>query len=491
MLRHALAAALAAALLAPAPIAAATPAGDPCHLIGSAGLPDLIPDSSTLGLVSLAPADVPLPDTVFLRTTAETFNRRWSFALREHVVYVKETSQRGGWRTMKLPDCLRGRITGISADDDEMVAVDDGGNIYTMDHALNAPWTWNWTHRYGTPLWFGGGNTMPYSTSRWSWSVISPGEDKVWRDTAGNDHPVELAKVSHVYALSPDGSRITYLDPWLPADHSYEMATPLEGRFTAEALSAAASTSFVVNRYGDMYTRLFDFDISGANTVFFRYSYDDQRTVPEPSVQLPAPAWTHQPKIPGQITDRISVHKTGPGSDSRELRVEGASQGRTGYWRKAVNDPAWAFVPTDLPLAGRLLDNPVDDRSADPGARPTLYNFATLGAGPTLSVGGFNVGVAETPLAVRAGGESVTLVLHTVDGLRQVPRDAGLTADPRTFNGTIEVPQAVLEHLGSYSPAIQNLLRGPLRGARFTATGVRVTDRLMSLDALGLELRRS
>ncbi|CAM5293020.1 hypothetical protein STANM309S_06074 [Streptomyces tanashiensis] len=276
MLRHALAATvLTVGALAPSAPAAA--AEGPCRPVGTAGVADLVPGDSTLGLSALPPATVDLPARISLRGTTETFNRRWSFAVREGRMYVKEGSASGGWRTMNLPDCLDGRITGISVDDDELVALDESGRIHTMDHALNAPWTWNWTYRYGAPLWLGDGNTVPYGSTRWTWSVLSPGEDKVWRDSAGNDHPVGGAKVSHVFALSPDGSRITYVDPWLPADHSYEMATPHRGRFRAEALSTAASTSFVVNRYGDLYTRLYDFDIAGSDRVFFSYSYEDQR----------------------------------------------------------------------------------------------------------------------------------------------------------------------------------------------------------------------
>ncbi|MEU9130130.1 hypothetical protein AB0D08_18825 [Kitasatospora sp. NPDC048540] len=95
-----------------------------------------------------------------------------------------------------------------------------------------------------------------------------------------------------------------------------------------------------------------------------------------PAIQLPSPDWVHQPKIPGQITDRISVHKTGPGSDARELRVEGASQGATGYWSKALTAPSWTFVPTGLPLTGAPLENPGDDRSRDTLAPVSPYDFS-------------------------------------------------------------------------------------------------------------------
>ncbi|WP_206301839.1 SdpI family protein [Streptomyces sp. AcE210] len=490
MLRYALAAAvLTAATLAPA--TAASAASGPCRLAGTAGLADLVPGDSALGLSALPPAIVDLPAQIHLRGTRETFNRRWSFVLREGRIYVKEASKSGGWRTMSLPECLAGHVMGISVDDDDLVALDEAGYIYTMDHALNAPWTWNWTHRFGAPLWLGGGNTVPHQSARWTWSVLSLGEDKVWRDTAGNDHPVGLAKVSHVFALDEDGNRITYVDPWLPADHSYEMATPHRGRFKAQALSTAASTSFVINRYGDMYTRLYDFDISGSDKVFFSYSYQDQRGATFPKIQLPAPDWIRQPKIPGQITDRISIHKTGTGSDARELRVEGRDHGRTGYWGKALTAARWTFTPTGESLEGRKLQNPAEDRSSDTLAPPSPYDFSGTLGHVAARVEEFDVAVAATPLTLRAGGQKLELTLHTVDGLRQTPQAPGLTSQPRKFYGTIEVPQAVLDELDSYNPALRSLVRDRLKSARFTDTPVTVTDQTMTFADLGLSLNRT
>lgn len=353
-----------AALVFAGPTTHSATAAEPgCVLVGTVGTPEVAVDESTAGLESLPPAAaVALPDQVHFRTTTESFNRRWTFATRDGHVYVKEATARGGWRTVALPGCLAGRVVGVSADDDEVMMIDDDGRFFTMDHALSAPRDWNWSSRYGSPLWTGPGNTLPPGALTWSWSVLSPNEDHVWRDTAGNDHPVGGAKVSHVFALTHEGQRVQYVDPWLPVDHSYEMSTPLGGRFRGVALSTSGSTSLIVDRFGDLYTRLYDFDISGADTVFFRYSYEDQRGLPEApdmlaervdgryaAIQLPAPDWVRQPKVPGEITDRISVHKTGPGSTARELRVEGRSDGRTGYWTKRLTDESWAFVPTGDP----------------------------------------------------------------------------------------------------------------------------------------------
>ncbi|MFI2279302.1 hypothetical protein [Nocardia beijingensis] len=477
-----------------------------CALVGTVGTPEVTVDESTAGLETLAPAAVDLPDQVYFRTTSESFNRRWTFAHRDGHVYVKEAAARGGWRTVALPGCLEGRVVGVSADDDEVMMLDTDGRFFTMDHALSAPRDWNWSSRYGVPLWTGPGNSLPPDTLTWSWSVLSPTEDRVWRDTAGNDHPVGGAKVSHVFALTHDGLRVHYVDPWLPVDHSYEMGTPYGGRFRAVALSTSASTSLIVNRFGDFYTRLYDFDISGADKVFFRYSYRDQRGLPEApdmlaeradghyaAIQLPAPDWTRQPKIPGLITDRISIHKTGTGSSSRELRVEGRDNGRNGFWTKRLTDESWMFVPTDQPLAGKVLENAPEDRSLDTLAAPSPYDYEGVSAqGWSARVHAFDVAVTPTPMRIEfSDGNTLDLILHTVDGLRQAPQPPGITDRPRRFDGTIEVPSRLLADLDAQPAVVAKFIRTMLGGDQFADTPVDVTEDRFHLGLWDLTLDRS
>ncbi|MCP2316883.1 hypothetical protein APR12_002223 [Nocardia amikacinitolerans] len=477
-----------------------------CVLVGTVGTPEVTVDETTAGMEALASADVELPERIHFRTTTESFNRRWTFATRDGGVYVKETATQGGWRTLVLPGCLEGRVVGVSADDDEVMMIDRDGRFFTMDHALSAPRDWNWSSRYGTPLWTGPGNSLPPGTSTWSWSVLSPNEDHVWRDTAGNDHPVGGAKVSHVFALTNGGQRIRYIDPWLPVDHSYEMATPHGGRFQAVALSTSASTSLIVNRFGDFYTRLYDFDISGADKVFFRYSYDDQSGLPEApdmlaervdsryaAIQLPAPDWVRQPKVPGDITDRISIHRTGPGSAARELRVEGRDSGRNGYWAKQLTADSWTFVPTDQPLVGTVLENSPTDRSLDTLVAPSPFDYEGVATqGWSARVRTFDVAVTPTPLRIDFGdGKQLNLVLHTVDGLRQTPQLSGISSQPRHLDGTIESPPELLAGLDAQPAEVRDFVRNVLRGSRFTETSVVVTDTRFHIDRLDLTLNRS
>lgn len=469
--------------------------------IGAIDVP--VPSTTGFDLLPAAPAGTRLPDEVHLRSDTTTFNRLWSFALAHGRIYTKPASAVGGWRAVAVPACLDGRVTAIAADDQELFALDAAGRIHTMAQALNDPLLWNWTTRWGAPLWLGQqGYHIPKDTISWSASVLSRFEDVTWTDPAGHDQKV-LGKVTHIYALVGDGSRLVMMDPWFAPDHSYTVPTPIGGRFRSVAVSASGSEVFVVNEYGDMYTRLYDFDMRGSNTLIFRYAYDDQSGLPVPpefgfqflptyaAVQLPAVGWVHQPKVPGRITSAISVHKTGPGSAARELRVEGRKGGRTGYWRKAVDAPVWRFVATGDRLTRPLLENPRRDRSRDTLAPLRGLTYRTRTSTYRATLRRFTDSSELTPLVLRfAGGHRLRLRLHTVDGLRQTARADGLDATPRAFTGAVEVPPATLARIDRLPKASRAFIQSSLGGNRFTSTEILATTRDLEITALDLRLSR-
>jgi hypothetical protein len=461
-----------------------------------------------------APAGL-LPDRVWLRSTTDTMNLRYYFATRGGQIYFKPNVERAGadgpWRTLAVPACFAGDVRAISADDDEMLAIDSHRRIYTMDGALSDPALFNWTSRWGPLFWTGMGGTLPANPVAWSWSVLSPDEDRTWTDSGGTEHAVGGAKVSHIYLLRQGGQRITYTDPWLANDDSYEVCGPLRGRLQSVNLSAAASTVFVIDRFGDMYTRLYDFDISGADTVYFHYSYDDPGTAsafpPQGAdsgnaatggapIHLPPAGWVHQPKIPGYITDAISVFSDGPGSDHRRLRVEGVdARGRHGFWEKEVGQPgasSWRFVPTGLPLRGHPLTNPGTDSSALALGPAEDSRYLGRAAGASLDVADFNPYCSPSRLRVSFGPRaSADLVLHSVDGLRQTPRGRGLDANPRGYDGVIEVPEHLLAHVDQQDPRVRAFIEGNLGGRRFTSSPIEATTQALTIDALHVTLRRT
>jgi hypothetical protein len=459
-----------------------------------------IPEAGTVAQWPAAPSGL-LPKVVALRGPTETYNSRYQFATRRGGLYVRRAAGTGGgadgWRTMPLPACLAGRVASISADDDELIALDADRRVFVMDNALKGPDAFNWTRRYGMPCWSGRGRTLPAGTLAWSWSVLSPAEDRTWRDDAGNDHAVGNDKVSHIWALRTGGQRLTFMDPWLANDDSYEMCAPRGGAFKAINLSASGSTIFVIGRHGDLYTRLFDFDLSGSDAAFFAYAYEPQRRGDaDAPIQLPSPAWVHQPKVPGTITSAISVAKTGTGAIHRTLRVEGLdARGRTGYWEKDIiktSSSAWRFHRTGAPLAGRRIagyEPRRDTSSRDLGAVPGVRFAGTIG-GVRIAVDGFSPHCTPSRLTLTASGRTLALTLHSVDALRGEVFGPKLEARPRALYGNVEIPAAARKGLAQQPAAIRRLVQGALKDQRFTTINVTATTHALTLTELGWTLRR-
>jgi hypothetical protein len=478
--------AIAAVVLALVPSPAAAVAGpvdegvreQSCKALAAStvGAPDQASEEPGAGLPpawTVAPAGL-LPARVYLRTATETFNRRYSFATREGQVYARASS--GPWRRMPLPPCIDGRIRSISLDDDEMIALDGSRRIFVMDNALKDASTFNWSSRWGTPFWGGPGYQLPGGIAAWSWSVVSPIEDGRWTDPAGNHTAIGSGKVSHIWALRSGGRRIGFWDPWLPLDESYGMCGPLRGGFRAVNLSASGSTIFAIGPRGDMFTRIYDFDLSGHDDFFFSYSYNDQRGKGDGApIQLPAARWVHHPKVPGPITSAISIHKVGRDVVHRVMRVGGVG----GYWEKDITQltpGSWRFHAAELPHPGRRLPNPQRDTSRRGLRRPRTFRYA-MGR---LQVRRFSVHCS--PARLRVGGRHpFSLLLHNVDGLRQQPRSAGLDDVPREYYANIEVPKRFLG---------RPFVKSRLGGRRHTGVTLEVTSGELRIPALGWTFKR-
>lgn len=453
---------------------------------GSSDQPDVIPSG--------------WPDFVSFRGPTESLNSQYYALVRDGCIWIKPNTERTGndgpWEKLSnLPEGLDGQVTEISMDDEHIIALNHERQIYTMWSALDAPETFRWQKEWGLPFWHGPGMKLRQDLVNWNFSVVSPREDGFYTDPAGNLFPIGFAKCSHIIMLNSGGQTITFDDPWLPCDYSYEIGTPYRGRFISVGLSSSGSTHFIINRFGDMFTRTFDFDLSGLDDLFLKYSYEDQHGSMRPAIQLPAEPWQKQPKIATQgkalITDRISIAKIGKNCIHRLLRVEGKdSRGSTGYYEKDLQEPdslAWVFHATNEVLHGRGIENkPYDSATETLGEsedRPYAMQGGLAGVsaqqGFSAEIPDFNCYNSPSQLMIRlADGNDIPLVLHYRDTVRVLPRERGIDQNPRRFSGAIEVPMDLIEHLSTLPQSVSDFVHTYLEigdGRRFTDVRLVVT----------------
>lgn len=421
-----------------------------------------------------APAGVKLPDKVYFRDNNESYNRIYEIALANGTIYMRKRNSSEPWKVAPQPEALKGKIQAISMDADEIIAVDKDRWIYNCFDCDEDTNNWNWGTAWGRVMRQGDsyqvGNTAP---GKWALSITNVDADKTYTDIDGKVHPVSLAGCTQIVFVDPqDPTKIISNDPWLPRDHSYNFGTPYHCRFKVNSLSASASTVFIMNKYGDMYTRRHDYDLSGGDPAQFRYSwfsqdgkkeasnYFDHRLNPNSAaIRLPSPYWVKQPKINGEITDRLTIESTAPGNDNRRLKVEGRKDGHTGYWTKMLKDSSWSFVRTDEPLKGNFVNNPQKDTSAEDLAPESGLNYSgKLPDNATLTVNNFAYEDSVQPASLTVGGVTVPATLYTEYGnlgraVTQVltERDDGLSNDPRRYVAALQLDDSAIQALKATS----------------------------------------
>lgn len=416
-----------------------------------------------------------LPHTVYLRDNQASYNRYYEAALLDGVVYIRHRGVAENWREAPMPEELKGKIVSLSMDNNELVCLDENNWVYTCGRVKQDPSQWYWITAWGELYKVGNayqiGNRADY---QWCLSFIDPDDDVTYTTIDGKRQPVGASGVCQLLYVDPeDPTRIIYSDPWLPRDASREVGTPMHCRFQVAGMSGSASTTFVINEYGDMFTRLYDYDLAGGDVILFSYSWLDQGDK-EPStdrkvtkqdkegiyadVRLPAPDWQKQPKIPGGVTNRISIEATAPGSENRLLKVEGTKDGQTGYWQKMLEAPSWEFVPTGDTLKGRMLENSPDDTSGKGLApRTGIHYLGRIGqTGAFLEVRDFAYNDSKQEARIHVGKRAVPATLYMEYGnlgyaTTQVIRyhASGLTADPRLYTAALVIDDDARRELAS------------------------------------------
>jgi hypothetical protein len=433
------------------------------------------------------------PEAVSIKTRSQTFNAYHYYILNDGLIWYKSidgAQEPAGWTLFQETGLPRNplkigfnkpkRIVELSADADELVALSDEGGFYrycfdrTIAHLSKV-----WLDRQGWP-----DEEQLFLDRRTaknlSWAL---GKRNVhvlyYEDPFGNQHHNGAMEIATTYVLLEDGQEICYADAGLPSDFSRNYAGPERGAFKAVSLSSSASTMFVINEAGEMYTRLADFDTIGCDPMLFKYTYVPYKSnLPGDNYfsnlsewGLPAEDWRPQPRIPlagnAAITRHITILQNGHGNGARELRVAGLNEsGETGYWTKAIFDDLWRFKPVPLcfsedsilEAAGSAENGIQAERGASLDTQYSGYHWTgnEKENGWEYAIPNFNMLEGDCDFRITRQGESCALKLYPVEMWTYLKRNylPGRTGSPKMFFVTLEIPEDAFAGLSSEFAAL-------------------------------------
>jgi hypothetical protein len=232
-----------------------------------------------------------------------------------------------------------------------------------------------------------------------------------------------------------------------------------------------------------MYTQTYDFDISGADTLFFRYTYDPEKgrgfqynnllSVLGERRVIPIQGWQKQKKISGKITDRITIYKKPDNPQIKVLRVEGVKEGKNGFFEKSIQEKTWKFVPTNQELKGMILENTSRDSSHKTLGIDNSSSFTGDIGKLTISIPNFHYQCTPNKFIIRdkKTAHQVTLKFHHHPLIRLAPRAPGLSDKELPLKGAIEVP----DNLKIDSPEIKKFILKNFKKQKFTNVKISAT----------------
>lgn len=431
------------------------------------------------------------PQTIYVTTTTQTFCKGFQFTLRAGRIWVKTVENQKWHLFLKtgLPysDEFKDTdtwfpsptaITEIAADADTLIAFDADGCMYRCylpKHLLSIPGTWDikfgWPNKKQVKL-----NDQVENNRGWGVGVRRT--DILWyEDRFGNQHHYGTMGLETLYFLAKDGQTIYFTDSGMPVDFSNTILGPENGTFVAENLSASGSTLFLINKAGEMYTRLIDFDTMGCDPMFFKYTYKKEKQPYKGSDYrsnfthwaLPNEDWKKQPEIKltgkARLSKFISITQNGQGNNARSLRVAGfSSEGKPGYYSKQISDKEWKFSTAPLVLPAKDLlplalpdalvtDEIKNEKAALSGKSPAIsYKGSILDNGQRIpgiicSIPDFTLtSEGKCTLVITKGSETKRLTLYPVEMWTYMERyDPGRDGTPKNYFITSSVDKEALE----------------------------------------------
>ncbi|MDD4004635.1 MAG: hypothetical protein PHW69_05460 [Elusimicrobiaceae bacterium] len=390
-----------------------------------------------------------------IKSAYYTFNTKYQVVSKSGRLYMRAFGENGWAPVPNQP----GKATEISADGDNLIALGPDRSVHYMKFS-----SFKWIRKWGKPF----SATLVIPDCR-SWAIAHKGpEVGGYEDPAGNFKAISVG-VTTLYMLTKDGQHLKYADPWLPADFKHRISMPMRGRFIAERMSVSASTIFLIGKSGRMFTRLADFDTTGADPALaYSFTEPGQKTI-----ILPPEDWREQPAIQGRITSNITIINNGRGNAGRELRVEGVDEaGNGGYYAKQIFGGSWTFVKTGAQVKGPFLGGAPEYGPEVEADYPVIYKSLLHRYLPETSVIRFSQDTDLAEIKTTVGGKEIKLPLYI--------REAFLTRKSGTHKlfGTIVTPDEVLK---SSDPETAAFAKDFLRGRKLLDVHVFFNGRTVKL----------
>ena len=416
------------------------------------------------------------PEAIYIKTKTQTFNTYHYYLVRDGFIWYKSIDPEkapkdwvlfggtgvphNGW---DFDFAKTDAVVEISADADELVALSAEGGFYryAFDKSI-AYKTKVWLDKQGWPK--GSQLLLDAHTARnRAWALGKRNMQVLYyEDPFGNQHHNGTMDIATTYILLEDGQEIAFADNGLPSDFSRNFIGPERGAFKAVSLSASASTMFVINDAGEMYTRIADFDIVGRDPMLFKYTYIPYTSKLPGSNYfsnlnewgLPAEDWLAQPRIPltgkAAITRHITILQNGHGNGARELRVAGLNAaGQRGYWTKAIFADEWHFVVAPLFFTEDTLLNSANDaigergETMDRSVSGYWWNGDKKETELKYTIANFNILEGDCDFYISWRDETCAVKLHPIELWTYIKRDylPGRNGPPKMFLVTLDIPE--------------------------------------------------
>ena len=434
------------------------------------------------------------PDEISIKTRTQTFAKGFSFTLHEGKIYVKAEKDRD-WHLfletgLPHPKMQLGgfevpeKIAEISADGDVFVAFDENGvmyECYLQRNHFEKPFQWKTVFGFpkNSPL-----VQNVQTAGKRGWAIAARRKDVLWyTDIFGNDHHYGTMGLESVYVLAENGQEILFTDSGLPTDWSKSLLGPERGSFISENISASGSTIFLINKAGEMYTRLIDFDTMGSDPMWFKYTYKPYKQKYSGKNYLsnytpwglPNEAWKKQPPIVledgARISRYVTIFQTGHGNDARTLRVAGTDKdGNTGYYEKTLTAEKWEFVPKILIIPENDFFEPVSDENAEGVRGEKLeHQYSGFLAKNGIRQDGISISINDLPLTsegdckliISDGENSAQILLYLVEMWTYTARfSPGKDGTPRYYFATPCFAENEIKREGRFGEILADLFEG-------------------------------